>query len=559
LKNNQDQPNPTKEKNMKHSLVSTLAAATALATLPAWAQEAVKPAPAKSPNIVFILTDDSGFGDFGCNGAKVVKTPNIDKLTKEGMRFNRAYCPSATCTPTRYSLLTGEYAWRKAGTGILTGDAALIIEPGRTTLPAMLRKAGYTTAAVGKWHLGLGDGQAPVDFNGEIKPGPLDIGFDYFFGMPATTDRVPCVYLENRRVVNLDPADPIQVSYKQKVGTEPTGKENPELMTRYRSNNGHDGTIINGIGRIGWMAGGKTARWQDELMARDFSSKACQFIERSKDQPFFLYFATHEPHVPRWPADQFRGKNPAGIRAESLEEMDWCIGEVMKTLDRLGIADNTLIIVTSDNGPAVADGYADGAIQKEKQAGHDAAGGFRGTKYTPYEGGVRMPFVARWPARIKAGTESSEVICHTDMLATMAALTGQTLGPKEGVDSFNVLDALTGEGPTTRTTLLVTGSKPAAEAIIEGDWKLVLDGARGGKKNTAKKDAFPGSLYNLKADPAEAKDVAKAHPEIAKRLYEKLVADSEAGFTRPGAEKLRDKKNAKAKITMASDVHESDI
>lgn len=518
---------------MTPTLNTTLAAAAALSTLPVLAQEAAKPAAVRPPNVVFILTDDSGFGDFGCNGAKAVKTPNIDKLAKEGMRFTRAYCPAATCTPTRYSLMTGEYPWRKAGTGILPGDAALIVEPGRATLPAVLKRAGYTTGAVGKWHLGLGDGTAPVDFNGEIKPGPLDIGFDYFFGMPATTDRVPCVYLENRRVVNLDPADPIQVSYKHKVGTEPTGKENPELMTRYRSSEGHDGTIVNGIGRIGWMSGGKAARWQDEMMAQDFSGKACQFIEQSKDRPFFLYYATHEPHVPRWPDDRFRGKNPAGIRAESLEEMDWCIGRVMETLERLGIADNTLIIVTSDNGPAVGDGYADGAVPKEKAAGHDASGGFRGGKYTPYEGGVRMPFVARWPAKIKAGTESSEVICLTDMVATMAALTGQTLGPKEGVDSFNVLDALTGAGKSTRSTLVVSRGNPKPEAIIEGDWKLVVNGP---------KAPTPADLYNLKDDPAESKDVSMQHPEIAQSLSEKMAEATRAGFTRPGAERLREGK-----------------
>jgi arylsulfatase A-like enzyme len=537
---------------MRNTLIKTLAAATALATLPAWAQDAASTKVARHPNIVFILTDDSGFGDFGCNGATQVKTPNIDKLAKEGMRFTRAYCPAATCTPTRYSLLTGEYPWRKPGTGILPGDAALIIEPGRTTLPSVLKKAGYATGAIGKWHLGLGDGTAPVDFNGEIKPGPCEIGFDYYFGMPATTDRVPCVYIENRRVVNLDPKDPIQVSYKQKIGNEPTGKENPELMTRMISVQGHKDTIINGIGRIGFMSGGKAARWQDETMAQNFTSKACQFIERSKDQPFFLYFATHEPHVPRWPADQFRGKNPAGIRAESLEEMDWCIGQVMQTLDRLKIADNTLIIVTSDNGPAVSDGYADGAQEKEKQAGHDASGGFRGQKYTPYEGGVRMPFVARWPAKIKAGTESSEVICHTDMLATAAAITGQALGPKDGVDSFNVLDALTGAGKTSRSTLILSRGNPKPDAIIEGDWKLVANGP---------KAKTPYDLYDLKADPAEAKDVAKQHPEIAKRLQEKLAQDTQAGFTRAGAEKLRDKKNGKTdkQITLNQDVYESDI
>ncbi len=522
---------------MHNTLTKTIAAAAALAALPAWAQQAVQPQPAKTPNIVFILTDDSGFGDFGCTGAKVVRTPNIDRLAAQGARFTGAYCPAATCTPTRYSLLTGEYPWRKPGTGILPGDAALIIEPGRTTLPSVLKRAGYATGAVGKWHLGLGDGSGPVNFNGEIKPGPCEIGFDYFFGMPATTDRVPCVYMENRRVVNLDPADPITVSYRKKVGTEPTGKENPELMTRVRSNQGHDGTIVNGIGRIGFMSGGKAARWKDELMAQTFAGKACGFIENNRARPFFLYFATHEPHVPRWPDDRFRGKSEAGIRVESLEEMDWCVGEVMKTLDRLGLAENTLIIVTSDNGPAPADGYADGALANEAKVGHKAAGPFRGGKYSPYEGGVRMPFVARWPAKIKPGTVSSELICLTDMLATAAALTNQTLGPKDGVDSINVLAALTGEGKSARTSLMVSRGDPKPEAIIEGEWKLIRTGApKKAGKNAAK--TAGAELYNLKNDPAESQNVAAQHPDIVRKLQEKFAAQAAAGFTRPGAEKL---------------------
>ena len=309
-------------------------------------------------------------------------------------------------------------------------------------------------------------------------------------------------------------------------------------MTRVRSNVGHDGTIINGIGRIGWMAGGKAARWKDEMMARDFSSKACQFIERNPKNPFFLYFATHEPHVPRWPDDRFRGKNAAGIRVESLEEMDWCVGEVMKTLDRLGIADNTLVIVTSDNGPAVSDGYADGAQRDEAKAGHKAAGQFRGGKYTPFEGGVRMPFVARWPARIKPGTVSSEIICLTDMLATMAALVDRPLGPRDGVDSINFLSALTGEWKSARPDLIVMGgSRPSG--IIFGDWKLL-----------------GSELYDLKDDPSESRNVAQQHPDIVRELNAKFSAQKAAGFIRTGAERLRQPRGTEKKS--ASPVDESD-
>ena len=504
--------------------------------------------PAKPfPNIVFILTDDTGYGDLGCYGSKGIKTPNVDRLAAQGIRFTNAYAPSATCTPTRYACMTGEYAWRKHGTGILPGNAALIIEPGRTTLPSVLKKAGYATAAIGKWHLGLGDGEKVVDFNAEIKPGPCEIGFDYFFGMPATTDRVPCVYVENHRVVNLDPADPISVSYVKKVGLWPTAGENPELCTHQRSNSGHKDTIVNGIGRIGWMTGGKLALWQDELMAQTYVSKATAFIESHKSQPFFLYYATHEPHVPRWPDDRFRGKNPAGIRVEALEEMDWCIGEVLNKLDQLGLADNTLVIVTSDNGPAVSDGYDDGALEHEKQAGHKAAGHLRGGKYTPYEGGVREPLIVRWPAQIKQGNQvSNEIVSLVDLLATAAALTGQTLQPQDGVDSLNVLPALTGTGPSPRHDTLFQGNYqtpfPYAQAIRDGAWKLVCTPVTYRKllghetKNDAGKPF--AELYNLTDDAIESTDLAAKHPDKLQALFDKLVAQGNNGFTRPGAAKI---------------------
>jgi arylsulfatase A-like enzyme len=313
---------------------------------------------ADRPNIILIYADDLGYGDVGCYGATRVKTPNIDRLAREGLRFTDGHSASATCTPSRYALLTGEYAWRKKGTGVLPGNATLIISPGSTTLPAVLKKAGYATGVVGKWHLGLGDRE--IDWNGEIKPGPLEVGFDYGFIIPATGDRVPCVYVENHRAFGLDPKDPIRVSYGQPVGDMPTGKASPDRLKLHPSH-GHDQTIINGISRIGYMTGGTSALSVDEDMADVLTRQAKRFIDEHASVPFFLYFATHDIHVPRVPNARFTNKTEMGPRGAVIAQLDWCVGEILKTLDRRGLANDTLIIFTSDNGPVVDDGYKDDA------------------------------------------------------------------------------------------------------------------------------------------------------------------------------------------------------
>ena len=323
---------------MRHPLAASLAALLLTPLVALSAAAASKP-PTK-PNIIIILADDLGPGDLSCAGATKIKTPNIDRLAADGVRFTQSYAPSATCTPSRYSLLTGEYAWRQKAKSntILDGDAPLCIEPGRPTLPAMLRDAGYQTGIVGKWHLGLGDGQTRVDFNGEVKPGPLEIGFDYSHIIPATVDRVPSVWIENHKVLNLDPADPIQVSYITNISDEPTGLEHPELLTRYGADKQHSCTIINGISRIGYMKGGHSARFKDEELANTVVAKSVAFIEQHKAGPFFLEMGLFEPHVPRVAAQPFVGTSDCGVRGDVIEQIDWEVGINVEQFNWLGAA-----------------------------------------------------------------------------------------------------------------------------------------------------------------------------------------------------------------------------
>ena len=492
--------------------------------LPSGAQAAEE----KPRNVVVIYADDLGYGDVGCYGAKL-PTPNVDRLAREGVRFVNAHSASATCTPSRYAMLTGEYAWRRKGTGVLPGDARLIIEPGRTTLASLMKWAGYKTGAVGKWHLGLGAGD--LDWNQEIKPGPLDLGFDYCFLIPATGDRVPCVFVENRRVVGLDPKDPIQVSYQKPIGAEPTGKDHPELLKMHPSH-GHDQTIVNGISRIGYMSGGKAARWLDEEIADTITGKAVAFIEKHKEEPFFLYFATHDIHVPRVPHPRFSGKSGLGPRGDAILQFDWSVGEVLKTLDRLGLANNTLVIFSSDNGPVVDDGYKDQAV--ELLDGHKPGGPLRGGKYSAFDAGTRVPFVVRWPARVKPGL-SEALACQIDLPASMAAMTGQKLGFEDAPDSFDVLGALLGRTPTGRDHLVEHAN---TLSLIQGDWKYI-EPSKGPRMNVSTNtelgtDPQP-QLYNLKDDLGEKNNVAARHPERVKEMASLLQRIRQQGRSRPGA------------------------
>lgn len=483
------------------------------------------------PNIVFILSDDVGYGDLGCYSAALVKTPRIDSLARDGRRFTDAHSPASMCTPTRRALLTGTYSWRQqAGSAILSGTDPLCISPGTATLPALLKQAGYATGAVGKWHLGLG-GKGGPDWNGEIKPGPIEIGFDYAFFFPATGDRVPCVFVENHRVVGLDPADPLQVSYRDKVGEEPTGRENPELL-KLKSRNGHNNTIVNEIGRIGWMAGGKSARWIDEDMADTLAAKASAFIEQHAGAPFFLYLATHGIHAPQAANARFKNLNPCGTRGEVLAELDDTVGQVLETLDRLELAKKTLVIFTSDNGGVAEDGY-EGVVNRE----HRVNAALRGFKGSEFEGGHRVPFIARWPGRIPAGSEDHELLALTDMFVTFAALLNIALPADAALDSMNALPALLGQphARPARETFISHGAGMRGPCgIRSGPWKLVqsMGGGIGFTAAARERPARAPLLFNLTDDPGESKDLAAKFPEKVAELTQLLAKQREQGRTR---------------------------
>lgn len=476
-----------------------------LAALPALAQQKER------PNVIIIYADDLGYGDLECYGAKNVKTPNVNRLAANGIQFTNTHAVASTSTPSRYSLLTGEYAWRKPGTGVAAGNAGMIIKPGQYTMADMFKNEGYTTAAFGKWHLGLGAETGKQDWNAPLPSSLGDLGFDYHYIMAATADRVPCVFIENGKVVNYDPSAPIEVSYKANFPGEPTGKDNPELLYNLKSSHGHDMSIVNGIGRIGFMKGGGKALWKDENIADSITLHAVNFLKQHKDEPFFMYFATNDVHVPRFPHQRFRGKSSMGLRGDAIVQFDWSVGEIMKTLKELGLDDNTLIILSSDNGPVVDDGYQDQA--EELLNGHRPTGPYRGNKYSAFEGGTMVPAIVSWPKGIKKRGQSDVLMSQIDWMASLGSLIGAKLPKGSAPDSYNRLGNLLGTDDTDRPWVVESS---AGLSIRTKEWKYIdpNDGEAmiswGPKVETG--NLSTPQLYHME-NLSEKENVAAQHPE----------------------------------------------
>ncbi len=461
----------------------------------------------EKPNVIIILTDDIAWGDLGCYGATKVKTPNIDRLAAEGLRFTDAYAPASTCTPTRFALLTGKYAWRN-NVGVVNGDAPMSIEPGSFTLPGLFKKAGYNTACIGKWHLGLGEGR--TDYNTLITPGVRNVGFDYSFYIPSTNDRVPCVFIENDRVVGLDTDDPIEIDYNRKIGNLPTGKENPELL-KLLYYKGHDHTIINGISRIGYMSGGTAAHWVDETIADTITARAVDYIRQNASRSFFLYFAPINVHEPRTPGERFAGKSDCGVYCDFIEELDWSVGEILNILTETNQDKNTWIIFTSDNGPEIKEGYLDGAL--ENLNGHDPKAGFRGGKYTLFEAGTRLPFISWWPNVIKPD-DTDALFGYIDLYASFAKFLNVDISGEKTLDSRDALDVIRGQKSTTKHNEILIQDNGGRLAIRVGEWKYIPDGSHG---------ATDGEyLFNIVNDKYEEINLVGQYPDIRNALMQRI-------------------------------------
>ena len=497
-----------------------LAPAAALSPFVSHAATDVQSVPAceSTPNVIIILADDLGYGDLGCYGAKNVETPNVDRLAASGIQFTNTHAIAATSTPSRYSILTGEYAWRRPGTDVAPGDAGMIIRPEQYTMADMFKSRGYKTCAIGKWHLGLGDKTGEQDWNSPLPAHLGDIGFDYHYIMAATADRVPCVFIENGQVANYDPSAPIHVSYKKNFPGEPTGKSNPELLYNLKPSHGHNMSIVNGISRIGYMKGGGKALWKDENIADSITSHAVDFIKENKDNPFFMYFCTNDVHVPRFPHPRFLDKSTMGLRGAAIAQFDWSVGQIVETLEKLGLRENTLIILSSDNGPIVDDGYDDKA--EELLNGHSPAGPFRGHKYSAFEGGTMVPAIVSWPKEVKSKGKSDVLMSQIDWVASLSKLVGAKIPAKAAGDSYDRLDNLLGKSEVDRPWVIELAANHTL-SVRTKDWKYIEpnDGPKmiqwGPKVETG--NLSTPQLYFMKDAPFEQKNLAGENPE---KVYE---------------------------------------
>lgn len=460
----------------------------------------------QKPNVVVILADDLGFGDVGFSGSKTINTPRLDSLACNGIRFTNGYATSATSTPSRYALMTGMYPWKNKDAVILPGDAPLLINTDNYTLPKMMQQAGYTTGAIGKWHLGMGEGHP--DWNDTIRPGAKEVGFDYSCIIAATNDRVPTVFVENGVVVGLDKEnDPIYVDYDKNFEGEPTALTNPEML-KMEWSHGHNNSIVNGIPRIGFMKGGNDAKWVDEEMADYFVDKVKGFVDENKDKPFFLYYGLHQPHVPRAPHPRFVGATTLGPRGDVIVEADWCVGEVVDYLDSLNLLDNTMIIFSSDNGPVFDDGYKDQA--RELTGEHSPTGPLRGGKYSLYDGGTRVPMFVYWKGKIQPAV-SDALVCQMDLAASLAELAGGEL--PDGLDSQNYLDTFLGNNPEGREELIFEAQ--GRMGLRQGDY-ILMPPYKGKQTNATGNELgnLPDyALFNVVEDPGQTNNLAEAQPE----------------------------------------------
>ena len=498
-------------------------ACTAAAALHFCAQDVgAKTASSGRPNIVVILADDLGYGDLGCYGAGKVQTPNCDRLARDGVRFTDAHSPASVCTPTRYNLLTGRYAWRTwEPHSCVWSDDPLLIDTNRLTLASLLKSAGYRTGCIGKWHLGFGapgtpgwDDRLGPDYNGELRPGPLEVGFDYFFGIPHV-GQFPHVFIENHRIVGLRPEDPMRLIRDPRTAGRESYRDRLNLTPAHT------------------FEGGTDALYRHEDLAVTLTQKAVAWIEEQTNEPFFFYFALRNVHAPVKPHPRFRGTSGIGIYGDFIHEMDWSVGQVLDALDRRGLTDNSLVLFSSDNG-AVQMGHRPADVVD--YSGHRANGPLRGQKTEAYEGGHRVPLLARWPGHIRAGSASASLVALTDVLATVSELLDKPLSADAGEDSFSFLHVLLDRPPSraVRDTLVMS-SMQGLWAIRQARWKLILGQGGGGlgwNAAEANPDEPPGQLYHLADDLAERTNLYEHRPEKAEELRALLKRIQSNGASR---------------------------